>query len=144
MCVMVYLASAKPLSLVAWEEGSPGFNVTSLAADEGRVAAQFTHQCLVYAGSHEGCGCGFQYAQWPAESYSAEELALSRRSLSAFADFLDAELTRVDAIELFVCWDGDQEEPPEHFRQIRPKDLRKPDFLFLERERSIVIPDGAG
>jgi hypothetical protein len=144
MCLMVYLAAAKPLRLVPWIDDAPDFNVTELAADEGRVAIQFTDLCMAHAGSHEGCGCGFQYAKWPADSYSREEIERGQRSRDAFADYLVSEIGRVGAIQVFACWDGDQEAEPEHRRRLRPSDLRSPDFFFLEKELSAVVSEDAG
>jgi hypothetical protein len=138
---MIYLAADEPLRLLPWVEASPAFNVTALADDEKRVGQQFSKPHLAYAGSHEGCGCGFQYGQWPAESYEPDELRLCRESLTAFAEYLDAEIRRVGPIELFACWDGDQTEPPDLRRELRPSALHDPGFFFVEKELSVVVRD---
>jgi hypothetical protein len=141
MCLMVYLAADEPLRPEPWDPASPAFYVGALADDEAPVGMQFSKPHLAYAGSHEGCGCGFQCGRWPSESFEPDELRLCGESLAAFAEYLEAEIRRVGPIELFACWDGDQTEPPELRRKLGPSALRAPGFFFAEKELSIVIPD---
>jgi hypothetical protein len=82
---MVYLASEQPLTAAPWNEKAPGFHITDLAPDERRVQSQFTKPFIVYAGSHDGCGCGFQCGEHPDESYEDGELEKRRRTLAAFS-----------------------------------------------------------
>jgi hypothetical protein len=58
--------------------------------------------------------------------------------LSAFSKYLQDALTRIDELELFACWEGDQEARVEHRRALTPTDLRRDDFCFLERELSVL------
>jgi YcxB-like protein len=141
---MVYLAADKPLSVVAWNEAEPGFNVSDLAEDEQRVKCQFSKQHVVYAGAHEGCGCGFQCAEYGHENYEPEELNRCRRALEEFSEYLRGELERVGTIELFASWDGDQAAPPDHHRKLTPGSLMNPNFFFLERELSTIVADVSG
>ena len=96
----------------------------------------------MYAGSYEGCGCGFQYGEYPAESYEPGEFRQRRDSLDAFAKYLRAELSRVGTIEVFACWDGDQELEPVHHRTLTPAALERDDFFFIKREHSRFVADG--
>lgn len=141
MCVMVYLAADTPLREIAWNKAAPAFNATPLAPDKLRVRRQFSKQHLIYAGSHEGCGCGFQLGEYPPEYTEPDELSRRRRSLHDFAAYLREEIPRVGAIEVFACWDGDQEAPPEHHRGLTPSALEADDFFFLQKERSTIRPD---
>ncbi|MEZ4223521.1 MAG: hypothetical protein R3B13_21415 [Polyangiaceae bacterium] len=139
--MMVYLAADKPLREVAWRADAPGFNTTPLVPDERRVRRQFTKPCLMYAGSWEGCGCGFQLGEYPAEFQEPDEMSQKRRSLQGFATYLREELPRVGSIQLFACWDGDQEAPPEHRRALTPSALETDAFFFLQKEFSTIGPD---
>ena len=94
MCMMVYLGSPKPLTLVAWNEERHAFHVTALAPEENRVKRQFSHPSVVYVGSHEGCGCGFQCGPFALEYYEPEDLAANHASLRDLASYLEAELAR--------------------------------------------------
>ncbi len=143
MCMMIYLAADQPLRMVDWNEADPGFYVSAPAPDEERVRCQFEKQSVVYAGSHEGCGCGFQYGEYPRDNYEPDELELRRRSLTQFAEYLRVELARVGTIELYACWDGDQEGSPEHHRTLTPSALELDDFFFREKELSTLVEDAA-
>jgi hypothetical protein len=139
--MMVYLAADVPLRPIPWDERSPGFNTSPLAPDEKRVRSQFEKSNLVYAGSYEGCGCGFQLGEYPSEQSDPAEMAQRRKSLHDFAAYLREELPRVGALQVFACWDGDQEKPPEHHRALTPASLEADTFYFLEKELSTIGPD---
>ena len=141
MCMMVYIAADIPLRLVAWDDLAPAFNTSVLAPDEERVRRQFGKSHVVYAGSYEGCACGFQLGEYPPDSGDSQEREQQRTSLREFADYLRQELARVGPIELFACWDGDQEATPEHRRALGPSVLEQDSFFFLEKELSTVTSD---
>jgi hypothetical protein len=138
MCMMVYLAADALLREVAWNEAAPAFNTTALAPDELRVRRQFSKPYLIYAGSHNGCGCGFQLGEYPPEHTEPDEMSNRRRSLHDFAAYLREEIARVGEVQLFACWDGDQESPPEHHRGLTPSALEASSFFFLEKELSTI------
>ena len=139
--MMVYIASAQPLDLVAWDEAQPAFYVSELHESELRVREQFTFPHVYHAGSHEGCGCGFQYGQYP--EFDDEERHLKRASLDSFSAYLSRQLAQEGAIELYACWDGDQTAAPEHQQVLTPSSLKAEEFYFLQRERSRVERDAA-
>jgi hypothetical protein len=136
MCMMVYLAADEPLDLVAWDEANPSFWVGGLDAvsNIADVSGQFTKPSIVYAGSHEQCGCGFLYGPSPAEEIAPGELPECRESNSALAQYVRAQLERVGQIELFSCWAGDEEVAPEHYRDISVEELSGRSFYLIERE----------
>jgi hypothetical protein len=137
MCMAVYIAADRPLSLVAWDDTHPAFHVNALAQREEPVRVQFTKEHVFHAGAHEGCGCGFQLGEYP-ELQAPDEASARRASLSRFAAYLEQEIARVGPIELFACWEGDQQAPVEHRRCLTPDSLRRDDFFFLEKEFSVV------
>lgn len=141
MCMMIYLAADVPLRTIEWRKGDLSFNTSTLAAEEERVRRQFTKPNLIYAGSYEGCGCGFQLGEYPRESLEPDEVVQRRRSLHEFAAYLREELPRTGTIELYACWDGDQEEPPVHRRTLTPSSLEADTFFFLQKELSTVTGD---
>ena len=139
MCMMVYIAAPVPLALVPWNESQPAFHVCELREAEVAVQQQFDVANVFYAGSHEMCGCGFQYGQYP--QWEDEDRPLKRASLDAFASYLAEQLTRTPFIQIYACWDGDQSASPEHHRSLTPSSLHAEDFFFLEKELSIVKPN---
>lgn len=141
MCMMVYIAASVPLALVPWNESQPAFYVSELHGSEVAVRQQFDVTHVFYAGSHEGCGCGFQYGQYP--QFEDEDRPLKRASLEAFASYLAKQLTHTPSIQIYACWDGDQSAKPEHHRSLTPSSLSAEDFFFLEKELSIIRADAA-
>jgi hypothetical protein len=139
--MMVYLAADMPLREVVWNEAAPAFNTTPLAPEEQRVRRQFSKPDLIYAGSYEGCSCGFQLGEYPLEYSEPDEISQRQKSLHDFAAYLREEIRRVGVIEVFACWDGDQEATPEHRRTLTPSALEMDSFFFLKKELSIFGPD---
>ncbi len=64
-----------------------------------------------------------------------------RKSLHEFASYLREEIARVGTVELFACWDGDQEATPEHHRALTPSLLEADGFFFLQKELSTIELD---
>lgn len=137
MCMAVYIAAEQPFALVPWDDSHPAFYLATVDSSDLPVLAQFTKQHVAYAGSHEGCGCGFQYGKRP-EFREPDDAAARRASLDQFADFLAREIPRIGPIELYACWEGDQAASVEHRRALTPTDLRSESFFFLEKELSLV------
>src|SRR5262247_3335701 len=103
MCMMVYIAASQPLDLVVWNEALPAFHVSDLHETEVSVKAQFRSAYVYYAGSHEGCGCGFQYGEY--EGFEEEaDLPQKRQSRRALAEFLAVALQHQAEVELFASW----------------------------------------
>jgi hypothetical protein len=139
MCMAIYLAANEALRLVEWDDAAPGFHTLELQSGEEQVRSQFAKRHVVYAGSYEGCGCGFQLGRYPGDS--ERDLDAGRRSLLSLAAYLREELRRVGSIDVFACWEGDQEDAPEHQRTLTPGSLESQRFFFLERELSTITPD---
>jgi len=142
MCMLVYLAADISLGLIAWNDSAPAFNTSALAPDEERVRVQFSKPNVIYAGSYEGCSCGFQLGKYRPHPRDAEEREQQRKSLREFADYLREQLLHTDLVEVFACWDGDQGAAPEHRRTLTPSALENDSFFFLEKELSTVVREG--
>src|SRR5262249_21994682 len=131
MCMMVYLAADRPLPLIPWDEERPDFWVRAIIPCEVRVRKQFTKPHVYYGGAHSGCGCGFRYGLVPIEGEDRfaqqhreeeEQARESVRRLSAYvADAVDE-----GSVEIYACWDGDQEAAPEERSVIAPAGLGGP------------------
>jgi hypothetical protein len=143
MCMMVYIASDYPLPTWTWDETRPCFYVGELSERDEPVRGQFTKAWIYYTGSHEGCGCGFQYGQYPGLEENAAELAAVRDSRQRLAEFLAVALQHQAEVQLFACWDGDQAEEPEHRSRMRPSDLMRDRAFFREKEFLVVSEAGA-
>jgi hypothetical protein len=139
--MMVYIGASQPLDLIAWSDAQPAFYVSELHESELPVREQLSTPYVYHAGSHEGCGCGFQYGEYP--QFEDDQRHLKRASLDAFSAYLARQLERVDLIELYACWDGDQSATPKHRRSLTPRSLQSEEFFFLQRELSRMEKDAA-
>ena len=128
MCLAVYIASNATLPLVEWDKKQPKFNIASLSGYEVKVGKQFSCQHVVYAGSHEGCGCGFFK-----EGEVGDELAQVQSNYDSLADYLRLQSVKGIKFEIYSCWEGDQEEVPEFKEKINLSDLVAPEFEFKEK-----------
>lgn len=135
---MVYVASDDPLPTLAWDEARPGFYVEALSERDEAVRRRFSKPCIYHVGSHEGCGCGFQYGQYEEFETDREELAVAEESRRRLSEFLAAALQHQAEVELFACWDGDQAAMPEHHGRMSPSDLLHDRFHFREKELLVV------
>jgi hypothetical protein len=105
------------------------------------VRPQFTRPHVYYAGSHEGCGCGFQYGEYELDDPDAEELvevARHEESRKRLTDYLQSALQVVPAVELYACWDGDEALPREHASRVHADTLISERTFFREREFFLV------
>src|SRR5829696_3612944 len=103
MCMVVYVAADTPLPLIPWDERTPAFHVTELRPEVAAVRAHFSKPYVYYAGSHEGCGCGFSYGWW---NDDAELNARNRETVRQLGAYLDAATRAAGPIELYACWSG--------------------------------------
>lgn len=138
MCMVVYLASDYALPTSAWDPAHPSFHVNQVGNSDHPVRRQFSKPCVYYAGSHEGCGCGFQYGQ-----YDDDDPSANRESRRRLVEFLSVALQHQSAIEVFACWSGDEAVMPEHHGRVRPADLLRDRPFFREREL-LVVAEGDG
>ena len=139
MCMAVYLAADVRPPLVAWDKTRPSFTVMELTSKIDRaVRAQFSKPYVVYVGSHEGCGCGFNYGQYPDLHNHGDETE-NRRSVAALASYVGNLLSKVEEVEVFSCWEGDQGGPVESRRTVGLPHLGGVAFRFRERELLRIV-----
>ncbi|WP_165223088.1 hypothetical protein [Aquisphaera insulae] len=141
--MMVYVASDYPLPTSAWDETRPCFYVEELSDRDKSVRGQFSKPCIYFVGSHEGCGCGFQYGQYEGLEEDLEQLAAARESRRRLSEFLAVALQHQPEVELFACWDGDQSATPDYRGRMRPSDLLRDRTHFREKELLLVSGDPA-
>ncbi|MFN2510542.1 MAG: hypothetical protein ABR568_03750 [Pyrinomonadaceae bacterium] len=132
--MMVYIAADNPLPLIEWQENVTAFCVSELTEDEKKVSKQFSKPFLAYAGSFGGCSCGFSYGEDAIEDEDdRREDALSRESVRQLSEYL-SPLVKNGSIEIFACWDGDQEAEPEETQTVTPDYFGGEEFSFKEKQ----------
>ena len=137
MCLAVYLCSPSPLPLVPWHEESPAFYTEAVEVDDP-VRAHFEWPNVFYAGSHEGCGCGFAYNQMPVGLQEADDEARRRGSVAALRDYV-AAATVAGPVQLFACWEGEQSFAEKDRVEVTIDALGGDSFDF-EQLRMLVFP----
>src|SRR5690349_14916345 len=97
------------------------------------VRQQFSKPHVYFAGSHEGCGCGFSYGRYPTRDAEDEENARKAKdSVARLREFLRRGVVDEGPLELFACWAGDELQPPRHRRTVTPEQIGGEMFWFEE------------
>jgi hypothetical protein len=138
MCLVIYVAAPTQLPLIPWDQNAPAFNVTELMPSEEPVRRHLAQPHVRQAGSHTGCGCGFNEGRQYGTSDDVDERTAAIESASELARYVTEH--RVE--HLYSCWNGDEGEPQESVRKIKAHQLFAPDFYFRERELLVIIHDG--
>ncbi len=128
MCLAVYIASDKTLPLIEWKKEKPAFNVVPLTKHENGVKRQFSRPFIAYAGSHEGCGCGFFK-----EGEEVKELEIVQANYDSLVNYLKKLKEQGASIEIYSCWEGDQEEEPEFTEKMTLEEISGQHFEFKEK-----------
>lgn len=114
MCHALYIASNKPLPLIEWNEDKPDFCVMELQEREEVVRKHFTLPFVAYAGSFEGCSCGFVYDDEPIDDDEFEQQydRQARESVRKLSEYV-TNILKSGSVEMFACWEGEQEDEPD-------------------------------
>jgi hypothetical protein len=125
----LYIASDRPLPLRPWQ--AQPFHTAELKPDQEAVRSHFSNPHVVYAGSYEGCGCGFNYGrEHPETDDDPENLAAAKESVAELVRYVQESGVR----EIYCCWFDDESEPAAHKRTVTPAILGAQDFFFRFRE----------
>jgi hypothetical protein len=122
MCLAVYVASDAALAESKWQKHAPAFYLERVAESES-VRKQFRYAHVYYAGSHEGCGCGFSK-----DGRDSQELEQCHQNYMSLAGFLSQAATGGTKLQLFACWEGEQTARPETTGVVSVRQLVEPEF----------------
>lgn len=138
MCLVLYLASDKLIQPIIWDETSPSFYVAPEDPDARNATQHLSKSNMAYVGSDNGCGCGFRQ-EHDAMIDDPQQLASKADNQNRLHDYIAACLVDQESVELYSCWSGEETLPMEHDRRIRLSELVSGGFVFLERQRTVVI-----
>ena len=82
----------------------------------------------MYAGSHEGCGCGFFKV-----GQVGEELQIRQQNYYDLVAYIKSALEAGSKVEIFSCWEGDQNAKLDHDVQVSTSEISSSDFQFKEK-----------
>jgi hypothetical protein len=140
----LYIASDIPLPVIqqhetskdaiespSWPLEAQRFHTRTLSPEQEAVRSHFSHTQVLYAGSYEGCGCGFNFGrEYPDDETDEGHLTAARESLVELVRYVRE--SRVQ--EIYSCWFDDEAQPTVHQRTITPEVLASPDFVFQQQE----------
>ena len=144
MCIVAHIAAPAPPPIVPWNEAEPGFYTEPVGDPYTPILPNFSHPHVVYAGSHEGCGCGFRNV-WGGPEQSQRDLTPAQfrggqpeddavaSSTSALVRYVRDLVARHGAAEIYTVWDGDQSLPPIDEATLTLEQLDLNSFYLLDR-----------
>lgn len=139
MCMMFYIGTRNQLLEIAFDETFPGLHVRILSEKEQAIDAHFSTPNIAYIGSSSGCGCNFRHALWdhgnwlPVDGHGQSDNNEIKRNQQSLHDFLWLHKMTDRSVELFCCWNGEQNEPSLFRTEINIEEIIDEDFFFKER-----------
>jgi len=134
MCLAVYIASDHELPEISWDESNPQFYVETIEGREGKIDRHLTLSHVAYAGSNQGCGCGFNKPiDMPEELLEPKELEEAQSNYDALADYIKKLKKLGASFEIYVCWEGEQAHPSKSKSRITTEELASKDFVLEEK-----------
>ena len=134
MCLAVYIASDHGLPEIDWDESDPKFYVEIIDGRERKIDKHLKLPNVAYAGSNQGCGCGFRKrTDMPEELLEPNELEESQANYNALASYVENMKKSGASCEIYVCWEGDQKYPSEFKSRISSEELASKEFVFEEK-----------
>jgi hypothetical protein len=131
---MLYLGSDVPLQTSEWKKKSPGFFLSGSDGDIKKAKRHFTTSYVYYAGSHEGCGCGFFYDQ----DDDPEDYEIRKTSVCGLVDSIQQALRTTSKAELLVTWVGSEKKAPSRRLEMKPYELLAKEFPLDENDFVIL------
>jgi hypothetical protein len=132
MCLSVHIASDAPLAIGVWNPDARAFYL-EVVPEDAPVRARFSLPFVYFAGSHLGCGCGFQKYE------NDDEHDKTQANYTVLAGVIRDVLSSTSSVEIFTCWEGDHGHEPEFLESVSVSELLRPEFELQERQFLRVI-----
>ena len=127
MCLAVYIRCSAPLATIAWHDDSPSFYLEEIE-DLDSVACLRQGARLYYAGSSEGCGCGFKRG----DSDAVREERV-RRDYAALSACVARAFSADGTVDLYARWEGDEGLPLQSRTMTTAAEIASEGFELIER-----------
>lgn len=142
MCFVLYLAADGPIPQRVWDPADRHVHTGPLSPQEETVRGRFSLPNVASVGSNLQCGCGFRNIARINGDDLAEMLweigaiqngndeIVNQRELCALVE----ETFRLGAtqVELYGCWNGEEQEPLLATETLSNEQLSNPRFCFRE------------
>lgn len=137
MCMMLYIGADVPLPIIPFNESAPSFHTELLSENDSKIVTHFSTAHVLYAGSSEGYGCGFQHSlidsnrNWlNVEDQYDDDFRMNMQQLYVYVKDV---LKRGSKVELYACWDGEFEDTPMSKENLSFQELINKDFYLKEK-----------
>jgi hypothetical protein len=141
--MMLYIGSDKPIPIIPFKENAPGFHTEKLSGNDSTIANHFSVKNVLYAGSSQGCGCGFQHSILDSNTgwlnVEDEDDKDFRMNMQGLFEYVREALKKGAKVQLYACWDGEFEDSPLSKEAISCKDLLNKKFYLKEKGFYIII-----
>ena len=143
MCQRLYIASREPLRLLKKTKHEPYLEVRPLDEVGTPVRRHFRKEFehLYVAGAHAPCGCGFPEHPSGEHQKAAKIAQEDRLTMQCLHQYLRPIVGKRPRVQLYLCWWGDEDEKPEHEREMRLGELSDPLFRFRRLEILSIRPE---
>ena len=145
MCLVLYIGSdancpllePEDFSLIArddpsWPSKVVAFSVQEIAGDEKAVVKNFDTKIVRYAGSFEGCGCGFNASyvpEWDAPAKEDGHFLAGKESRRLLREYVERHQIR----QIYACWSGDEVLDAKSHLDVTPDQITDSTFQIPER-----------
>lgn len=124
MCFALFIGTDDPLPTEEWSKERLRSYFSELSSEDQAVRDKFKKPCVYYAGSWQGCGCGWFSEEAGSETKEdREDAERTKQSLADLRSTVEALLENHDTVELFLCWEGSQGESPRRRITLTVEDL---------------------
>jgi hypothetical protein len=137
MCLAVYISTDKELELETFVAGQTDIYFEKPSdEEENALRPKFSNKNIYYVGSSSGCSCDFGF---DSEDFSDTELVREedKKSPQKLIDFL-TEMTLLENIEFYCCWEGDWNFPIESKIEIDIKSISLDKNYFGLQEKEFI------
>ena len=122
-----------------WPSSAPRLVIEELTQNDIAVRQHFDEEFVVYAGSFEGCGCGFNRCTID-ENFEEDDKDLLESRISLESRFaLSKYISEYRVTTIYGCWNGDESLPIISAASIALDRLLDRNFAFPERVRLQII-----
>jgi len=113
MCLAVYIATPKEIETSTFVENETYFYCEKEKNIE-KLKERFSYQNIYYCGAYTGCSCGFNFNfDEEDDEEDKNENVWGKQSLEEMFLFFRNYINELNEIEMFVCWEGDEDSEAE-------------------------------
>jgi hypothetical protein len=127
---MLYLGSDMPLPTSEWKKESPAFFLSETDGNIKKAKRHFTKPNVYYAGSYEGCGCGFFFSEFN----DPEDYDIRKNTARGLVNMIERSLLSSHSAELLVTWAGCEKKKPKRRLEMNPQELLGEEFPLEEQD----------